>query len=317
MQHRLRELCRTTSRIRYKTQPSHKTNAVNQWKAHQSWQYFIRDATCRKHKKAQEQKTSKWKRKQCRIKETQCKTKISNAKEARFWNARMQDFQIQDVGCAHKLHKMPQKQSKGEALQSTHEAYISYDAKKQNNSFFCTVLDAQPGILKSQKDRTQKEGPGMKTSWNHEEQWTRTRRTWRTKKFVLDLIFWCFDTPFDHPLRLWLRTRAPVSVTVPWKFQAWRPQYVPLAPSRKHSKVNYVITKDVLQRLISFWMDSKIATPNSGYTVFAVRAAYSGGRFTSQQAMLENTGKGPSRKTELVETRTTCFCRPRQKKDQG
>lgn len=37
-------------------------NAVNQWKAHQSWQYFIRDATCRKHKKAQEQKTSKWKR---------------------------------------------------------------------------------------------------------------------------------------------------------------------------------------------------------------------------------------------------------------
>ena len=155
--------------------------------------------------------------------------------------------------------------------------------------FFCTVLDAQPGILKSQKDRTQKEGPGMKTSWNHEEQWTRTRRTWRTKKFVLDLIFWYFDTPFDHPLRLWLRTRAPVSVTVPWKFQAWRPQYVPLARSRKHSKANYVITKDVLQRLISFWMDSKIATPNSGYMVFAVRAAFSGGRFTSQQAMLEHT----------------------------
>ena len=104
-------------------------NAVNQWKAHQSWQYFIRDATCRKHKKAQEQKTSKWKRKQCRIKETQCKTKISNAKEARFWNARMQDFQIQDVGCAHNLHKMPQKQSKGEALQSTHEAYICKETK--------------------------------------------------------------------------------------------------------------------------------------------------------------------------------------------
>lgn len=67
--------------------------------------------------------------KQCRIKETQCKTKISNAKEARFWNARMQDFQIQDVGCAHNLHKMPQKQSKGEALQSTHEAYICKETK--------------------------------------------------------------------------------------------------------------------------------------------------------------------------------------------
>lgn len=240
-------------------------------------------------------------------KDKQCeRSKILKCKNARLSNTRcwLRTYPAQDAT---------------EAIQRRSFAIHTRSIHMQRNKIicFCTVLDAQPGILKSQKDRTQKERPGMKTSWNHEEQWTRTRRTWRTKKFVLDLIFWYFDTPFDHPLRLWLRTRVPVSVTVPWKFQAWRPQYVPLARSRKHSKVNHAMTQDALQRLISFWMDSKIATPNSGYSVFAVRAACSGGRFTSQQAMLENTGKGPSRKTELVETRTTCFCRPRQKKDQG